>query len=202
MCCFCFSLQLQNATTTEEFQQLLLLDEFNFRYDLGVALRVDSITIQDKEYVISALAKHFSVLEAKAELDQLLCGLSSTLSVLDLLRSDPILMRPLLVKTYATPIIADETFDAFHICYSPDGSNQKEREETTIIFWVHFLQNIECKQFLFFPLYRRCRSMINFCFLIIIDSHGMILCKGESFQLSLGDVMIFTTGLSNEPPLG
>ena len=118
----------------QKFQQLLLLDEFDFRYDLGVALRVDSITIQDKESVISAIAKHFSVLEVKAELDQLLCGLSSTLSALDLLRSDPILMRPLLVKTNARPITADEAYDAFHIFYSPDGSNQKEKEETTIIF--------------------------------------------------------------------
>ena len=78
------------------------------------------------------MAKHFAVFEVKAELDQLLCELSSTLGVLELLRSDPALMRPLLVYTPTNPVTAD-------------GSNSREKEEATVMLWVHFLQRIERK---------------------------------------------------------
>ena len=69
-----------------------MLDEFDFRYDLGIALHADTVTIEQKESVISEVVKHFAVLAIKAELDQLLCGLSSTLGVLGLLHSDPAIM--------------------------------------------------------------------------------------------------------------
>lgn len=116
-----------------ELQSLLLLEEYDFRYTMGVALRVDTVTIADKKEVISAIAKHFAVFEIKAELDQLLCGLSCTIGALDLLRNNPAVMRPLLVPSITGPLSADEMFDAFDICYSPDGSNIKEREETTVM---------------------------------------------------------------------
>ena len=91
------------------------------------------------------MVKHFAVFEVKAELDQLLCGLSSTLGVLELLRSDPALMRPLLVYRPTNPVTADDVFDAFVFCYSPNGSNSREKEEATVMLWVHFLQRIERK---------------------------------------------------------
>ena len=121
-----------------------MLDEFDFRYNLGIALRADIVTIEQKQSVISAMAKHFAVLAVKAELDQLLCGLSYTLDVLGLLRSDPTIMRPLLVRPSIPLLTADEMFDSFHIHYSPNGSN-KEREEATIMLWFHYLQTVERK---------------------------------------------------------
>ena len=136
--------KLQDSTTTEEFRRLLQNDEFDFRYKLGIALRTDSITIQEKPTIISAMAKHFTVLEVKAEL-QLLCGLSSTLGMLELVRSDPSLMRPLFVHTTTGAMTADDVYDVFTICYSLNGSNNREREEATIMKWVHFLQHIERK---------------------------------------------------------
>ena len=108
-------------------------------------MQTQTVSIQEKNSIISAMAKHFAVFEVKAELDQLLCGLSSTLGVLELLRSDPALMRPLLVHTPTNPVTADDVFDAFVFCYSPIGSNSREKEEATIMLWVHFLQRIECK---------------------------------------------------------
>ena len=91
------------------------------------------------------MAKHFAVLEVKAELDQLLCGLSSTLGVLELVRSDPALMRPLFIHTPTSPMTADDMYDMFAMCYSPNGNNNREREEATIMQWFHFLQHIERK---------------------------------------------------------
>ena len=82
---------------TEEFCSLLLKEEFDFRYELGIATRIDTLTIQEKDTTISAMAKHFCVFAVKSELDQILCGLSDIFGVLELLRNNPKVMRPLLV---------------------------------------------------------------------------------------------------------
>ena len=63
----------------------------------------------------------------KAKLVQLLCGLSYTMDVLGLLRSDRTIMRPLLVSPSIPLLTADEMFDSFHIHYSPNGSNKNKR---------------------------------------------------------------------------
>ena len=103
--------KLQDSTTIEEFRSLLQTDEFDFQYNLGIALRTDTRDIQEKSTIVSAMAKHFAVLEVRAELDQLLCGLSSTLGVLELVRSDPALMRPLFIHTPTSPMTADDMYD-------------------------------------------------------------------------------------------
>lgn len=88
------------------------------------------------------MAKHYCIFSVKSELDQMLCGLSSTLGMLDLLRNNPTVMRPLFVSSNAC-LVADNVYDAFEICFSPEGSNKRQSEEATIMQWVHFLQNVE-----------------------------------------------------------
>ena len=39
-------------------------------------------------------------------------------------------------------------------------------------------------------------------FIILLGANGVVHVKGDSFRISLGDVMIFTTGVATEPPLG
>ena len=58
--------------------------DYDFRYNLGIAQSVDDICLADKEKIVALMAKHFAILSVKAELDQILCGLSSTLNVLQL----------------------------------------------------------------------------------------------------------------------
>lgn len=123
---------------------MLLEEEFDFRFDLGIATRTDKVSIQDKDDIISAIAKHFCVFVIKSELDQILCGLSSTLGMLEVFRNNTTAMRPLLVCSN-TKFSADSMYDAFHICFSPDGSNKRHTEEATVMLWVHFLQAIERK---------------------------------------------------------
>jgi hypothetical protein len=90
------------------------------------------------------MAKHFCVFAVKSELYQILCGLSSTLGVLELFINNPTVMRPLLICS-SVKHTADTMYDAFTICFSPDGSNKRVAEEATIMLWVHFLQTIERK---------------------------------------------------------
>ena len=89
------------------------------------------------------LANHFAILQVKGELDQILCGLSGTLHVLDLIRRDPGVMRSLFVHTECPPVTSDSMFDMFSISYSPPGSNSREEEEAVGLYWYRFLQCIE-----------------------------------------------------------
>ena len=89
--------------------------------------RLDTITIQEKD---AAMAKHFCVFGIKSELDQILCGLSSTLGAFSY-QSHCILVCS------SVKITADSVYD------SPDGSNQKVTEKATVL-WVYFLQRVLC----------------------------------------------------------
>lgn len=53
------------------------------------------------------------------------------------------------------------------------------------------------KKFLILPI-AMCTINKNF----LPGLNGVVLSKGESFQLSLSDIMVFITGLPTEPPLG
>ena len=79
----------------EDLHCLLNSVEYDFRYDLGVATNVQSVQLGDKENIIMQLANYFTIFQCKAELDQILCGLSETLGLLDLVRGNPIIMRPI-----------------------------------------------------------------------------------------------------------
>ena len=92
---------------------------------------------------MSSLAIHYSVLVVKAELDQMLCGLSDTLDVLTLLRQNASTMRPLLVCGSPPLPTANSVYDLFRVNFSPTGSNVRKYEETTVMLWNDFLQKVE-----------------------------------------------------------
>ena len=94
----------------------------------------------DKENIVVQLANHFTILQCKAELDQILCGLSETLGLLDLVHGNPIIMRPLFVKATKPPLTAESLYDLFVMHYSKDGSNTKE---VTGMRWLSFLECVE-----------------------------------------------------------
>ena len=77
----------------------------------------------------------------KAELDDLKQGLSE-LGIISLLQKYPITLRPLFVATYDV-LTADFIQDIFKPMYSLSGSNQREKEEETVMYWINFLQEIE-----------------------------------------------------------
>ena len=94
----------------------------NYRFDIKPASKY---LISEKVNIISCVAKHYGIFQVKAELDQMLCGLSSTLNMLELIRN-PTRFRPLL-----------------ELKYSPQGSNTREKEEATTMLWLQFLQKIQ-----------------------------------------------------------
>ena len=65
-----------------------------------------------------ALCKHFSGLYMKAEIDQMLCGMAETLGSLDVIHSEPTVMRPIFIYSEKPSLSADDMFDIFTIHYS------------------------------------------------------------------------------------
>lgn len=59
---------------------------------------------------------------------------------------------------------------------------------------IFFRQLNVCSYHLFFTL--------DILLLISIGAQGIVDVKGEKFRVCLDDVMIFTTGVQSEPPLG
>ena len=136
-------MQLQDSKSVEELHNLLESDEYDFRYNLGVAEQTQTVRLDDKEEIVTHMANHFSIFQVKRELDQILCGLSETLDALTLIRNDPTVMRSLFVPSKHPPLSADSTFDLFIMNYSPQGSNAREREEAVGLHWYNFLQLVE-----------------------------------------------------------
>ncbi len=77
-------------------------DEYDFRFDIGVSVPLKDIRFRDKERLVSLMTMHYVVLNVKAELDQLLCGMSSTFQMLELVRAYPHTFRPLFL--HSTPV--------------------------------------------------------------------------------------------------
>ena len=140
-CIIAFFSQMRNASDDRELEQVLQSEEFDFLYDCGIHQPLNSITVANRDTIISAIAKHFSVIVCKAELDQLIEGLS-TLSVLDLIRGNPGILRQLFVYIKPRKICADYVIDLFSPSYSPTGSNSREQEEAAIMRWIDFIETI------------------------------------------------------------
>lgn len=122
-------MRIQNASSVHQLQEMLNTDEFNFRFDVGICKAAHKVRLDDREVFVSSMALHYGVLVVKAELDQILCGLSSTLDALTFIRSNPVMTRPLFVYQERPPPSADTLFDMLQAKFSELGSNARDVEE-------------------------------------------------------------------------
>ena len=134
-------MQIQDES---QLQQLLGSDEYDFRYDLGITKAAHEVRIVDREKIVTSMALRYGVLVVKAELDQILCGISSTLNALTLIRDNGVVMRQLFVFKVCPPPTADNLFDMLPAKFSESGSNAREKEATMMLWW-DFLQMVEGK---------------------------------------------------------
>lgn len=52
-------MQLLQATSTSEVQELLDSDEFSFRFDAGVNIPSSAVTIEDKQHLVIAFINNY-----------------------------------------------------------------------------------------------------------------------------------------------
>ena len=134
--------QIEDATSTEEFRALLDSDDFTFPFDAGVCMPSSSVTLKNKREVAKSIAMHFAVFAIKAELDQLKKGLQC-LRLLEVMHTYPTLLKPLFLNSGEPSITADYILQLFHVQWSPQGSNQRELEEAVILGWHEYIHDTE-----------------------------------------------------------
>ena len=137
----CFLFQLEQAKDESELRALVQSDDYEFLYDCGIHQALNSINLSNRSQLIGNIAKHYSVILCKAEIDQIIEGLT-THKVLDLIRENPATMRQLFVCMPPQNITADYILQLFMENFSPLGSNSRSAEEATAIHWVHLVEQI------------------------------------------------------------
>ena len=129
-------------TSVDKMRNLLDSDEFDFRYDIGIAQPSKDLQLGDCSRVIKLCAAHYTIHSVKAELDQLCDGLRC-MDVLQLIQQNLVLMRTLFMPQPPKPLTADSMISMFATKFSPLGANCREDEEAAVMKWVQFLQAVE-----------------------------------------------------------
>ena len=119
-------------------RELLDSDDYIFRFEIGVTDAAASL--EDCKRIVTSISKYYII---KAELDQLVEGLR-VLGVHDVMTLNPHAFRNLLTAP-DVQIDADYILNLFSTQFSEPGCNRREIEEQAIIYWVNFIQLIECK---------------------------------------------------------
>ncbi len=116
-------------------------DEFSFLYDVGIAAGRD-VSLARRDEIVSSLAKHFTVVVVKAQLDQIVEGLQA-FDVYELFKSHPSAMYGLLLMV-PTPPTATYMIELFQQpAFSDAGSNERDREEQMVMYFVQFIYMLE-----------------------------------------------------------
>ena len=110
---------------------------------MGITALPSTVSLDDRESIVAAMSLHYGVLCVKAELDQILCGLSDTLNTLDLVRGNPVVMKPFFLWKPRPPPTADYMYDLMTAKFSDAGSNRRDNEEAACMLWVDFLKVVE-----------------------------------------------------------
>ncbi len=126
-------LQLEEASTLEEVKVLIDSDDYDFRFDVGLGVPLDDLRGRDE--IVKSLSTYFTVVKVKAQIDQLVQGLS-VLGILDLLQANPRKARELFVYSKPEDTTADAVLTLFAPRLSPQGCNRREDEEQVVMLWV------------------------------------------------------------------
>ena len=105
---------------------------------------VTAIELGDRHDIVNAFAMHYSLINVKAELDQMVKGLEAY-GVYELVQANKQMMRQLFVHFKPLAFTADMLFDMFPAEFSPVGSNARDAEEAALMNWVNYTQEIEGK---------------------------------------------------------
>ena len=154
-----------------DLQNLLDSDEYSFRYDIGISQPSHTLSLVDKHKIVTLMAKYFTVLRVKSELDQLVCGLSSTLNVLDLVRKNSLQMKELFLYHDPPPLTWESVYNLFPAQMSTEGSTKREREEAVMMRWINVITCIEGNLLLQYCILLYC---------IIVASSGLVEIKDHT----------------------
>ena len=127
------------CTQDAEVQELLASDSYAFLTDLGINVvkaKVDTISI-----LTNAVVRSCCIYSCKGELDDILKGLESV-GMAGLLQGHPHAFQGLFLAP-PSHLTSDFLQDLFDMDLSLNGSNTREVEDETALFWANFLQEFD-----------------------------------------------------------
>lgn len=118
-------------------------DDYSFRYDIGIFQPSHAFKLSDKDKICTLISKYYSFLRVKAELDQIVSGLSSTLNMFELIRSHSSQMKELFLYKPQHCLTWEDLLNLLPAKFSVDGCNRREREEAVFMKWISVLKVID-----------------------------------------------------------
>lgn len=119
---------------------MLSSPEYDFQFGCGITTPSCAVKLSDKNTIISAICRHFTVYATLAELEQFKRGLQ-TLEFFDLVHKHPNLQQIFLPSE--KKITPDFVQDFMEIIYNGDtGSNARAKEEAIAMNWINFIHDL------------------------------------------------------------
>ena len=122
-------------------QVLLSDDVWDIRFTCGYTKPTHLIEIKDKDDFVRSIWLHFVLFHPFAELEQLRKGFQETLQMQLLVCTHGKEIRALLAPSRLFDVSAQYLQDAFAVNYSPNGSNNRTKEESVMVMWLEYISN-------------------------------------------------------------
>ena len=136
--------QLSKAQDLDTLQNLLCQDSVaDIVFASGFSKPITQVTLEDVPVILKALGINSCLVPVKAELDQVKEGLS-IFNISQLIAQYPSEMKKLFVAGAQPAKLSVSDFirlTEYH--YSGEGSNVREKEESTTMHWNDFLMDVE-----------------------------------------------------------
>lgn len=117
-------------------------DSSEIIFDSGFSVPVTQASLENVPDIVKAVCLQTTLLNVKAELDQMVEGLK-LFDVISLLRQHPLKFKSLFVFDPVDSVLTvDQMVALFDVVYSPQGSSKRVSEEATFMHWDEFLHDL------------------------------------------------------------
>ena len=132
------ALQIHDSATEQEFEAVLAKEQ-DLLFACGISKTKWSFF--EKARLVGIICDYSVIHKCKAAIDQFKEGVMSIPSIKTNLEMAPHLFKELFTRDVQS-LTTDEFRALYQICFSPEGSNNREEEELTAIWWEEFVDNL------------------------------------------------------------
>ena len=124
---------MEEVSDVEQLRRLLMEDSSEIIFDSGFTVPVTQVSLENVQDIVRAVCLQSTLLNMKAELDQMAEGLR-LFNVISLLRQHPQKLKSLFVFDVDSVLTVDQMVALFDVAYSPQRSTKRVSEEATYIY--------------------------------------------------------------------
>lgn len=134
-------LQIEASTNIQTMESILNDTEIQIILDAQGETTYNT-SLQDKGRLIDIITRHVLIDAPRSLIEEIKNGLK-TLGVLDNIVKYPEKFRDMFTSENIEPLDAQSVDLLFQVSYAEKGSNTRDGQERTIVFWRDYLQDCE-----------------------------------------------------------